>query len=118
MFYLHRIRRSLVGAPVLLVWDAVLSGSVPVSMCVCPIWFLVSVVTNAIQRPGPRRSSAPTRRLMRGIGGDEAAIGAVSPAGRRGTVEEIASAARLLASEDAAYITGHILVIDGGWIAR
>jgi NAD(P)-dependent dehydrogenase (short-subunit alcohol dehydrogenase family) len=56
--------------------------------------------------------------VMRGIGGDEAAIKAVTPAGRRGTVEEIAATARFLASEEAGYITGHTLVIDGGWTAR
>ena len=55
---------------------------------------------------------------MRGVGGDEAAIKAVTPAGRRGTVEEIAATARFLASEEAGYITGHALVIDGGWTAR
>jgi len=55
---------------------------------------------------------------MRGIGGDEAAIRAVTPAGRRGTVEEIAAAASYLASAEAAYVTGHTLVIDGGWTAR
>ena len=55
---------------------------------------------------------------MRGIGGDEAAVRAITPAGRRGTVEEIAAAARFLATEEAAYITGHMLVIDGGWTAR
>ena len=56
--------------------------------------------------------------VMRGIGGDDAAVKAVTPAGRRGTVEEIAATARFLASTDAAYITGHTLVIDGGWTAR
>jgi NAD(P)-dependent dehydrogenase (short-subunit alcohol dehydrogenase family) len=54
---------------------------------------------------------------MRGVGGDDAAVRAITPAGRRGTVEEVAAAARFLASEDAAYITGHTLVIDGGWTA-
>ncbi len=56
--------------------------------------------------------------VMRGIGGDEAAIRAVTPAGRRGTVEEVAASACYLASEAAAYVTGHTLVIDGGWTAR
>ena len=56
--------------------------------------------------------------VMRGVGGDEAAIKAVTPMGRRGTVEEIAATARFLASEEAGYITGHTLVIDGGWTAR
>ncbi|MBI4636602.1 MAG: SDR family oxidoreductase [Candidatus Rokubacteria bacterium] len=55
---------------------------------------------------------------MRGIGADDAAVRAITPAGRRGTVEEIAAAACFLATEAAAYITGHTLVIDGGWTAR
>ena len=56
--------------------------------------------------------------VMRGVGGDEAAVRAITPAGRRGTVEEVAAAAYFLATEDAAYVTGHTLVIDGGWTAR
>jgi len=36
------------------------------------------------------------------------------PLGRVGRPEEIASAALFLASEDAAWITGHALVVDGG----
>ena len=55
--------------------------------------------------------------LMRGVGGDDAAVRAVTPAGRRGTVEEVAAAACFLATEGAAYVTGHALVIDGGWTA-
>jgi len=56
--------------------------------------------------------------VMRGVGGDDSLVKAVTPAGRRGTVEEIAATARFLASDDAGYITGHTLVIDGGWTAR
>lgn len=36
------------------------------------------------------------------------------PLGRWGTVEDVASAACFLASEEAAYITGHVLTVDGG----
>ncbi len=39
------------------------------------------------------------------------------PAGRPGTVDEIARAAVFLASADASYVTGHVLVVDGGWSA-
>jgi NAD(P)-dependent dehydrogenase (short-subunit alcohol dehydrogenase family) len=56
--------------------------------------------------------------VMRGVGGDEAAIKAVTPMGRRGTVEEVAATALFLIGADAGYITGHTLVIDGGWTAR
>jgi 3-oxoacyl-[acyl-carrier protein] reductase len=37
-----------------------------------------------------------------------------TPAGRMGTPEEIAAAVAFLASEEAAYITGQVLAVDGG----
>jgi NAD(P)-dependent dehydrogenase (short-subunit alcohol dehydrogenase family) len=54
----------------------------------------------------------------RGIGASDAQVRAVVPAGRRGTAAEIAAAACYLASDEAAYVTGHALVVDGGWRAR
>ena len=40
------------------------------------------------------------------------------PIGRMGRPDEIASAALYLASEEAAFVTGSCLVIDGGWTAK
>ena len=40
------------------------------------------------------------------------------PLGRIGTTEEIAAAAAFLASDDAAWITGQVLAVDGGYVAR
>jgi 2-deoxy-D-gluconate 3-dehydrogenase len=40
------------------------------------------------------------------------------PAGRWGKPEDIAGAAVFLASGAADYVTGHILAVDGGWLAR
>ncbi|MGH8639874.1 MAG: SDR family oxidoreductase [Burkholderiales bacterium] len=37
-----------------------------------------------------------------------------TPLGRFGTVEEVADAVAFLASDEAAYITGQILAVDGG----
>ncbi len=40
------------------------------------------------------------------------------PIGRMGRPEEIAHAALYLASDEAAFVTGSVLVIDGGWTAK
>jgi hypothetical protein len=37
--------------------------------------------------------------------------------GRLGKPEEVASAIRYLASDEAAFVTGALLTIDGGWTA-
>lgn len=44
-------------------------------------------------------------------------LAAKAPLGRVGTAEEIAGAVIYLASDEAAYVTGTTLVVDGGWTA-
>ena len=36
------------------------------------------------------------------------------PLGRWGAIEDVAYSTAFLASDEAAYITGHVLVVDGG----
>jgi len=43
---------------------------------------------------------------------------ASTPLGRVGQPEEIGKAAVFLASDDSKFITGHTLVVDGGWLAH
>ncbi len=42
----------------------------------------------------------------------------LEPVGRMGTPEEIAQAALWLCSSAASFVTGHALVVDGGFVAR
>jgi hypothetical protein len=46
------IKRSVVTAALLLAWDVALTGSYLLSSLVCPIWFLLSLQKNAIERLG------------------------------------------------------------------
>ena len=62
--------------------------------------------------PGPIGDTEGMRRLAPGDVAKKAA--AHIPAGRFGTIDEIAAAAVYLRSPAAAYVTGHIMVVDGG----
>ena len=62
--------------------------------------------------PGPIAETEGMKRLAPGDLADKAR--AAIPAGRFGAIDEIAAAAVFLRSPAAAYITGHVLVVDGG----
>ena len=62
--------------------------------------------------PGPIGDTEGMRRLAPGDLADKAK--ATIPAGRFGAIDEIAAAAVYLRSAAAAYVTGHVLVVDGG----
>lgn len=46
------------------------------------------------------------------------ALIAGEPVGRMGQPEEIASAALWLSSDQSSFVTGHSLIVDGGWVAQ
>jgi peroxisomal 2,4-dienoyl-CoA reductase len=62
--------------------------------------------------PGPIAETEGMRRLAPGDLAERAR--SAIPAGRFGAIDEIAAAAVYLRSAAAAYVTGHVLVVDGG----
>jgi len=52
-------------------------------------------------------------QLTEGVGNGNGLVDAI-PARRAGTADEIASCVRFLASEEASYVTGTTLTVDGG----
>ena len=57
-----------------------------------------------------------TRTLLDDPGALERQAAERIPLGRLGRVTDIAAAVDFLSSDAAAYITGHVLVVDGGWL--
>ena len=74
------------------------------SNCICP----GDIV------PGMRHVTSPGRDVPR----DEPSTWTVPPIGRLGEAPDVASAALYLASDDAAFVTGTTLVVDGGRLAK
>lgn len=62
--------------------------------------------------PGPIAETEGMKRLA--PGDMSAKMASTIPAGRFGAIDEIAAAAVYLRSSAAAYVTGHVLVVDGG----
>lgn len=78
-------------------------------------WAAAGVNVNAVA-PGyiVTDNTAP----LRGDPARESAIRARIPAGRWGEPDDVAGAVVFLASPAADYVHGHILLVDGGWMAR
>jgi len=81
---------------------------------VCPGPILTGLRQHSQQILGPGTPDMSAR----GVAVSDEQVRAIVPAGRRGTAEDIAAAVCYLASDEAAYVTGHTLVVDGGWRAR
>jgi NAD(P)-dependent dehydrogenase (short-subunit alcohol dehydrogenase family) len=73
--------------------------------CVCPGWIDTPMARRSIDRHGGLDAMMPEIRRL-------------TPLGRLGTPEEVARAVLFLASPDASYITGAILMVDGGYTAQ
>lgn len=68
--------------------------------CICPGFIKTPMLSAVLQDP------VRTARIT-----------AMHPLGRLGTTEDVARAVLFLASDDAAWVTGHALVVDGGFTA-
>jgi len=78
-------------------------------------WAAKGVTVNAIA-PGYIATNN-TAALQADESRNKAILGRI-PAGRWGNPGDLGGAAVFLASDAAAYVNGHILAVDGGWLAR
>lgn len=76
-------------------------------------WGRYGIRCNSIA-PGPIEGTEGMRRLAPAEGGVHERLRAAIPLGRYGTVDDIGRAAAFLASPLASFVTGTLLVVDGG----
>ena len=81
----------------------------------CNEWASQGVNVNAIA-PGYMDTDLNSALLANPL--RERQISERIPAGRWGTPEDMAGAVVFLASPASDYLHGHLLVVDGGWLAR
>jgi NAD(P)-dependent dehydrogenase (short-subunit alcohol dehydrogenase family) len=64
--------------------------------------------------PGPVRTPMLTERAFKANPGYEQQADGVTPLGRLAEPREVAEAAAWLLSDKSSYVTGHMLMVDGG----
>mgnify|MGYP000051488604 FL=1 len=78
-------------------------------------WASKGLQINAI---APGYFATDNTEALRADAERNASISARIPAGRWGNPEDLAGAAVFLASKASDYVNGHIMLVDGGWMAR
>lgn len=90
-------------------------GLAGLTQSLCNDWAPFGVTVNAV---APGYTATDNTKALRDDSVRMKELVSRVPAGRFADPHEIAGAAVFLASEAARYINGHLLVVDGGWLAR
>lgn len=106
---------GLVGAPTMPAYSASKAGIMGITRTAALEFAKQGIRVNAVC-PGPVET--PMTLAMAEAGGPSAAdVAQFIPVGHAGTVEDIAAAVAFLSSDQAAFITGISLPVDGGMVA-
>jgi 2-deoxy-D-gluconate 3-dehydrogenase len=96
-------------------YAAAKSGIVGLTRALSNEWSGHGVTVNAI---APGYIATDNTQALREDAGRNAAITERIPVGRWGQPEDLASAVLFLAAPASGYVTGVVLPVDGGWLAR
>src|SRR5262249_16001166 len=107
---------GMVGVPGMTIYAASKSGVIGLTKAAAIEYARAGIRVNGVS-PG----TIDTKLLVGLAGGDQQAknqMGSIIPLGRVGQPEEVAAAVIWLCSDAASFLTGHNLVVDGGYIAQ
>jgi 2-dehydro-3-deoxy-D-gluconate 5-dehydrogenase len=90
------------------------AGLIEMTKCLSNEWAPYGITVNAV---APSYIDTEMLTLKNEPGHLKQVIGRI-PVGRIGTPEEVAAAVMFLVSEEASYVTGSTILVDGGWMAR
>jgi 2-deoxy-D-gluconate 3-dehydrogenase len=96
-------------------YTAAKSGVLGLTRLLANEWAQYGITVNAI---APGYMDTDNTTALRADAARSAEILARIPMGRWGLPADLAGPVVFLASDAAAYVTGHALVVDGGWLAR
>jgi NAD(P)-dependent dehydrogenase (short-subunit alcohol dehydrogenase family) len=103
------------GWPMRAAYNAAKAGVIGLTQVLATEWAEHNVRVNAIS-PGPIETVLMREAFEQGVASREQ-FERRAPAGRIGSVTDIAAAALFLASGRSSYVTGANLRVDGGWLA-
>ena len=106
---------AIAGVPGADAYTAAKGGLVSLTRALAVEWGPKNIRTNCIC-PGP--IDTPMISALLGSEAFHTAMTSSIPQGRIGKAEEVARVAVFLASDDASYLNGVILPVDGGWFAK
>jgi NAD(P)-dependent dehydrogenase (short-subunit alcohol dehydrogenase family) len=106
---------GLVTFPLRTAYGPAKSGVIRLTQILALEWAAQNITVNAVA-PGYVKTRLVAELVEKGLL-DEEILVKRTPLGRIGTPEDVANAVLFLISEGANFITGHTLVVDGGWTA-
>ena len=107
---------GVVGFPGIAAYTASKHGLIGLTKTAALEYATRGIRVNAVC-PGVIRTPM-VERFTRGDPEAEAQLVASEPVGRMGTPDEVAAAVLWLCSDAASFVTGHAMVVDGGFVAR
>lgn len=104
---------SVISIPGRLGYSCAKSAVLAMTRILAAEWAPYRIRVNALS-PGVTRTPLMEESVRSGMADEQSYLSRI-PLGRLAEVEEIAAAAAFLVSDQASYITGNNLIVDGGW---